>query len=167
VRDKDVHKFLVSDRPERAEMMADTTAGFSVGMNSTVASLSSTTVGRRHSPPPLSAPMYPRFYIDHARVCYGEHVASGPAQVAYTDFIPDLPNQYPQFSAIEDPAKLSLAGESMAKVAASQGAGRFSFDVYTWGSHKYVPKHKERDLKSTLQPVRPLHSHLGLPEARA
>jgi hypothetical protein len=55
----------------------------------------------------------------------------------------------------------------MAKVAASQGAGRFSFDVYTWGSHKYVPKHKERDLKSTLQPVRPLHSHLGLPEARA
>ena len=101
-------------------------------------------------------------YIDHARVCYGERVASGPAQVAYnslqtrnynTDFIPDLPNQYPQFSAIEDPAKLSLAGESMAKVAASQGAGRFSFDVYTWGSHKYVPKHKERDLKSTLPQV--------------
>jgi hypothetical protein len=140
VRDKDVHKFLVGEQPERAEMMADTTSGFSVGMNSTVASLSSTTVGHQPSPPPLSAPVYPRLCIDYAQVCYGERVASGPAQVAYnslqirnynTDFIPDLSNQYPQFSAIEDPAKLSLAGESMAKVAASQGAGRFSFDVYT------------------------------------
>ena len=49
VRDKDVHKFLVSEQPERAEMMADTTSGFSVGMNSTVASLR----------PPLSTPRRP------------------------------------------------------------------------------------------------------------
>eukprot|EP01051_Picozoa_sp_SAG22_P011145 SAG22_NODE_1050_length_5831_cov_4.044138_1_plen_798_part_00 len=57
--------------------------------------------------------------------------------VAYTEFVPDLPQQFPPYGNV-DHNSLSVDGESMAKA----GAGRFSFDLYTWGSHVYKPKDK-------------------------